>query len=121
MNNVDFSILIFVIKALIPKTIKIFKILLPTTFPMVIPEFPFNPATNETAASGKLVPIAQIVNPITNWETWKILASEDAPSTNQSAPFTKTKKPAVNHQHSGTNPHRLQPQRRRYAGRNWHS
>ena len=31
MNNVDFSIFIFVIKALIPKTIKIFKILLPTT------------------------------------------------------------------------------------------
>ena len=28
MNNVDFSIFIFVIKALIPKTIKIFKILL---------------------------------------------------------------------------------------------
>ena len=44
MNNVDFSIFIFVIKALIPKTIKIFKILLPTTFPMVIPEFPFGSA-----------------------------------------------------------------------------
>ena len=66
MNNVDFSIFIFVIKALIPKTIKIFKILLPTTFPMVIPEFPLTLLLMKQLPLANWFPIAQIVNPITN-------------------------------------------------------
>ena len=49
-----------------PKMIKIFKILLPTTFPTAIFAVPFNAAVILTAASGALVPIATMVRPTTN-------------------------------------------------------
>ena len=73
---------------------KIFRILLPTTFPMVIPAFLFIAAVILTAASGMLVPIATMVNPMINCGIPSFFAILAAPSTNQSAPFTRNKKPA---------------------------
>ena len=52
--------------AVIPRIINIFKILLPTIFPIVIPALLSNAAVMLTAASGKLVPMATIVSPITS-------------------------------------------------------
>ena len=49
-----------------PKIIATFKILDPMTFPMVIPALPLRAAVILTAASGKLVPIATMVKPMTN-------------------------------------------------------
>jgi len=46
-----------------------------------------------TAASGILVPIATIVRPMINWGIPSFLAMLAAPSTNQSAPFTRKIKP----------------------------
>ena len=90
---VDFCIFTLVIKAVIPKIIKIFKILLPTTFPIVIPAFCCMAAVILTAASGILVPIATIVRPMISWGIPSFLAMLAAPSTNQSAPFTRKIKP----------------------------
>lgn len=73
--------------------IRIFKILLPTMFPIVIPAFPFNAELILTAASGILVPMATMVSPTTSWGIPNRSAIPDAPSTNQSAPFTSIKKP----------------------------
>ena len=84
----------FVITAVIPRIIKIFKMLLPTTFPMVIPALSFSAAVMLTAASGILVPIATMVSPTINCGTPSFLAMLAAPSTNQSAPLTNKIKPA---------------------------
>ena len=50
----------------------------------------------EIASSGALVPNAIIVNPITNLDTFKFLAVDDAPSTNISAPLINTINPTNN-------------------------
>ena len=83
-----------VITAVIPSIIRMFKILLPTTFPTVIPAFCCMAAVTLTAASGILVPMATIVSPITSWGIPSFFAIHAAPSTNQSAPFTRNRKPA---------------------------
>ena len=62
-------------------------------FPIVISAFPANAAVILTAASGAEVPIATIVNPITNCGIPNFAAILAAPSTNQSAPFTSITKP----------------------------
>ena len=62
-------------------------------FPIVIPAFPFNAELILTAASGILVPMATMVSPTTSWGNPNRSAIPDAPSTNQSAPFTSIKKP----------------------------
>ena len=46
-----------------------------------------------TAASGSDVPIATMVSPITSWGIPNFSATLPAPSTNQSAPFTRSTKP----------------------------
>ena len=79
--------------AVIPRIINIFKILLPTIFPIVIPALLSNAAVMLTAASGKLVPMATIVSPITSCGIPSFFAMLAAPSTNQSAPFTSRKNP----------------------------
>ena len=80
----------------IPKIIRIFKILLPTIFPMAIPAFPFIDALILTAASGVLVPMATIVSPTTNCGIPSFPAIPEHPSTNQSAPFTNIRNPIAN-------------------------
>ena len=68
---------------------------LPTTFPIVIPAFCCIAAVILTAASGILVPIATMVSPIISWGIPNFLAMLADPSTNQSAPFTRKRKPTI--------------------------
>ena len=84
------------ITAASPRIIKMFRILLPTTFPMVMSALPWNAAVRLTAASGALVPKATMVSPITSWGIPNFSAMLAAPSTNQSAPFTKSTNPTAN-------------------------
>ena len=53
----------------------------------------FMDADTETAASGRLVPIATIVIPIINGGTLSFFAIEELPSTNISAPLIKKTNP----------------------------
>ena len=80
----------------IPRISRIFIILLPTTFPTVIPSFPFRAEVILTAASGALVPMATIVRPITSCGMPSRKASAEDPSTNQSAPLVNITKPTIN-------------------------
>ena len=48
-----------------------------------------------TASSGALVPRATIVRPMIRPGTWKFFARAELPSTNQSAPLIRAKKPAA--------------------------
>jgi hypothetical protein len=52
------------IRAVVPITNKILKILLPTIFPIAIPTFPFLAAVTDVTSSGREVPKATIVSPI---------------------------------------------------------
>ena len=67
--------------------------LLPTILPMVISALPFKAADTLTAASGSEVPIATMVRPITSCGIPNFSANRLAPSTNQSAPFTRRTNP----------------------------
>ncbi len=75
---------------------RIFKILLPTTFPMVMPAFPLSAAEMLTAASGALVPIATMVSPTTSCGIPNLEAIPDEPSTKKSAPLISIVNPAAN-------------------------
>gem|GEM_PF-3097646 len=57
---------IFVTDHVAPKTSNRLNILLPTTFPIAISEFLLSEAITEVASSGKLVPNAIMVSPITD-------------------------------------------------------
>ena len=82
-----------VITAVIPRIIRILRMLLPTILPIVIPALLLSAAVMLTAASGILVPIATIVSPITSCGIPSFFAIPAAPSTNQSAPLTRNKNP----------------------------
>ena len=82
--------------AVSPKITSTFIILEPTTLPIVISALPWVAAEILTAASGREVPIATIVRPMTSWGIPKRSAICDAPSTNQSAPFISITKPTTN-------------------------
>ena len=79
-----------------PRIIPTFRMLLPTTFPIVMAAFDFKAAVMETKASGRLVPIATIVSPIISWGMPKRDAILLDPSTNQSAPFSSRINPNTN-------------------------
>lgn len=70
----------------IPKTSRILKILLPTTFPIAISDCFFNDAITEVTISGADVPNATIVRPITASETPNEDAIDFAELTKSSAP-----------------------------------
>ena len=76
------STAIGVIAAESPRMIRMFIILLPTIFPMVMSAFPFNAAEMLTAASGALVPMATMVKPIISWGIFNFSAIAEAPSRN---------------------------------------
>ena len=69
-----------VITAVIPRIIRILRMLLPTILPIVIPALLLSAAVMLTAASGILVPIATIVSPITSCGIPSFLAIPAAPS-----------------------------------------
>ena len=85
----------FVMSAVTPRIIRIFSILLPTILPTAIPALPFIPAVMLTAASGALVPMAATVSPMITDGILSSFATEEAPSTKKSAPFTRSMKPTI--------------------------
>ena len=60
----------------------------PTTFPTDISILPLIALVMLTESSGRLVPRATMVSPITKAGILNFFATDDAPSTKQSAPFT---------------------------------
>ena len=78
-----------------PRMTRTFKMLLPTTLPTEMPALFLRAAVMLTAASGLLVPIATMVSPMMSCGIPNFSAILEAPSTNQSEPFTSIMKPAV--------------------------
>lgn len=83
------------IVALQPNTKNILNRLLPITFPMAIPGFFFNAAVIEVASSGKEVPPATKVNPITDSLTPNERAIPLAPSTKSCPPKMSPARPPI--------------------------
>ena len=75
------------IAAATPSTKRILKILEPMTLPSAISTSSFLEATMEVTSSGRLVPMAMIVSPISVWLSPRLDAIEDAPSTTKSPPY----------------------------------
>lgn len=84
-----------VIVADAPRTRNILKILLPTTLPIAMPGFPFRAAATEVASSGREVPQATMVSPMTASLTPNALAISDAPLTKRSPPNMSAARPAM--------------------------
>lgn len=74
------------IAAATPSTKRILKILEPMTLPSAY-DSSFLEATMEVTSSGRLVPMAMIVSPISVWLSPRLDAIEDAPSTTKSPPY----------------------------------
>ncbi len=83
------------IRAAIPMSSKIFKMLLPMTLPRSISVVPLIRDEIETASSGAPVPKATMVSPIRSLLTLKCEAVEEAPSISQSAPLIRIAKPII--------------------------
>ena len=76
-----------------PRTIRILKILLPKILPIAISPCPLLAAIMEETISGRLVPIATTVIPINHSPIPKVLAMETPPDTRNFAPDTKPIRP----------------------------
>ena len=68
-------------------------ILLPMTLPRRMSVVPFAREENETASSGAPVPKATMVSPMRSLLTLKFDATDEDPSTSQSAPLMRKIKP----------------------------
>ena len=66
----------------------------PVTLPTAISFEPLRAAVTLTASSGREVPKATMVRPITSGDTPSFFATPEAESTKTSAPFTSSKKPS---------------------------
>ncbi len=93
LDTVSFLTLMGRMTAAIPIRSRTLMILLPMTLPTKISVLPLINEENETASSGAPVPKATIVRPISSLLTLKLDATEDAPSTSQSAPLINKTKP----------------------------
>ncbi len=80
-----------------PRTRKILNMLLPMTFPIAKPGLPLIADITEVASSGREVPAATIVKPITASLTPRADAMPDAPSTNQFPPNIRPPRPRAIH------------------------
>ena len=100
IGNSFFTVLFFTVRectmAEQPNINKIFKILLPMTFPKTMSPLPAKIDFTLTANSGILVPKATMVKPINILDTLKFSAIPLAPSTNTSAPFIRITNPNNN-------------------------
>lgn len=67
--------------------------LLPMTLPRRMSVLPLISDEKETASSGAPVPKATIVRPMRSLLTLKLEATDEAPSTSQSAPLIRKTKP----------------------------
>ena len=70
--------------------------LLPMTLPIKMSVLPVMRELKETASSGAPVPKATMVRPTRSLLTLKLDATEEAPSTSQSAPLMRRTKPTTN-------------------------
>ena len=96
LDTVSFLTLMGRMTAAIPIRSRTLMILLPMTLPTKISVLPLINEEKETASSGAQVPKATIVRPISSLLTLKLDATEDAPSTSQSAPLINKTKPITN-------------------------
>lgn len=74
---------------------RMLKMLEPMTFPTAMSFSPLNAATMEVASSGRLVPMATIVSPMTASETWNSLAISTEPLTKSLAPPMSNATPPI--------------------------
>ncbi len=75
---------------------KVLIILLPNTFPMARSVLPSTEANTLITSSGREVPRATIVSPISICGRPNLLPIEEAPSINHLAPSRSTTKPSMN-------------------------
>lgn len=84
-----------VMEALHPSTKKMLNRLLPITFPIAISGFFFKAATMEVASSGRDVPPATRVSPMTDSLTPRLRAMPLAPSTKKLPPAISATSPPI--------------------------
>ena len=92
-DTVSFLTLMGRMTAAMPMSSSTLTMLLPMTLPIKISVLPSMSEEKDTASSGAPVPKATIVRPIRSLLTLKFEATDEAPSTNQSAPLIKSTKP----------------------------
>ena len=95
METVSFLTLMGRMTAAIPMRSNTLIMLLPITLPTRISVLPLMSEEKETASSGAPVPKATMVRPMRSLLTLKLEATEDAPSTSQSAPLISKVKPII--------------------------
>ena len=95
-DTVSFLTLIGRMMAAMPMRRRTLMMLLPMTLPMRMSVLPLMRELKETASSGAPVPKATMVRPMRSLLTLKLEATEDAPSTSQSAPLIRRIKPTIN-------------------------
>ncbi len=94
-ETVSFLILMGRITAAIPTNRRTLIILLPMTLPRRMSVLPLISDEKETASSGAPVPNATMVRPIKSLLTLKLAATDEAPSTSQSAPLMRRRNPTI--------------------------
>ena len=92
-ETVSFLTLMGWMTAAMPIRSRTLMMLLPMTLPTRMSVLPLMREEKETASSGAPVPKATMVRPMRSLLTLKFEATEDAPSTNQSAPLMRRMKP----------------------------
>ena len=92
-DTVSFLTLMGRMTAAMPMSSSTLTMLLPMTLPIKISVLPPMSEEKDTASSGAPVPKATIVRPIRSLLTLKFEATDEAPSTSQSAPLIKSTKP----------------------------
>ena len=95
LETVSFLTLMGRMTAATPMSKRTLMMLLPMTLPSKISVLPEMSEEKETASSGAPVPKATMVRPIKSLETLKFEATDEAPSTSQSAPLIKKMKPRM--------------------------
>ena len=95
LETVSFLTLMGRITAAMPIRKRTLIMLLPITLPTNISVLPLISEEKETANSGAPVPKATMVRPMRSLLTLKFDATEEAPSTNQSAPLMRKMKPMI--------------------------
>ena len=94
-ETVSFLILMGRMTAAMPMRSSTFMILLPMTLPTRMSVLPLMRDEKETASSGAPVPKATMVRPTKSLLTLRCDATEEAPSTSQSAPLIKRANPTI--------------------------
>ena len=94
-DTVSFLTLMGRMRAATPMRRRTLMMLLPMTLPRRMSVLPLVSDEKETASSGAPVPKATMVRPMRSLLTLKLEATEEAPSTSQSAPLMRKTKPMM--------------------------